>query len=65
MNQGHVFSAHIFTTLIWGSMWLGATICHVLERNSLGLKIFDKENLIGSGILGGWCGMVFYLIYGD
>ena len=42
MNQSHVFA-----TLFTGSMCLGATICHVIERKSLGLKIFDKENWIG------------------
>ena len=57
--------SHIFAGLFTGSMFFGATVCHVIERKSLGLKIFDKENWIGRGILGGWCGMVFYLIYGN
>lgn len=60
MNQSHVFA-----TLFTGSMCLGATICHVIERKSLGLKIFDKENWIGRSILGGWCGLVLFSVYGN
>lgn len=60
-----MIQSHAFSALFVGAFLLGASICHVIDRKSFGLKVFEKENWVGRGILGGWCGHVFFVIYGN